>query len=127
LLVVYALAVDAHGWRRWDTSLGLTVMLLAGYQFQSSLWILGTYLFAAYVSWALDGRSVPPLVPAVPIPLARRFEVVNWRPVWLCPAVLAPAFALALLVAWADVRQAEAERTAADLLAAEYNDPERRL
>lgn len=39
-----------------------------------SLWILGTFLFAAYVNYTVNARSVYPLIPAAAILLAKRLE-----------------------------------------------------
>jgi hypothetical protein len=94
-------------------------------------WVLGTYLFAAYFNWALNGRSVLPLLPAVAILIVRRLDqrYAGVRlPGWLGRGVLVPALTLALVVTWADVRQAGAQRLAADRLAAAYAaDPDRQL
>jgi hypothetical protein len=86
------------------------------------LWVFGTVLFAAYVNWALNGRSVLPLVPAVAIVLVRRLECET-HAVWLMPALLAPAAALAFVVVYADAQMANANRTAARQLVAEIKSP----
>lgn len=82
-----------------------------------ALWVLGTFFFAAFINYTVNARSVLPLVPAVGILLARRFD--NFRPV---PSrILAVRVALALLVsgffalwiATADAELANSARTAA--------------
>jgi hypothetical protein len=84
------------------------------------LWILGTAVFAMYVNWALNGRSVLPLVPAFAMILVRRLQREQG---WIMPAILLPAAALALAVTVADAGMADANRTAARQLAAEYPPP----
>jgi 4-amino-4-deoxy-L-arabinose transferase-like glycosyltransferase len=86
------------------------------------LWIMGTALFATYVNWALNGRSVLPMIPAVAIVLSRRLAREP-RHSWLLPLVLAPAAALALAVTFADTLIASAHRTAAQGIVAEYQSP----
>ena len=39
-----------------------------------ALWVLGTFLFAAFFNWTVNGRSLLPMAPAVGILLARRLE-----------------------------------------------------
>lgn len=39
-----------------------------------ALWVLGTFFFAAFVNWAINARSVLPLVPAAAILAARRLD-----------------------------------------------------
>jgi len=39
-------------------------------------WVLGTFTFAAFVNWTVNGRSILPMIPAVAILIARRFEFV---------------------------------------------------
>lgn len=85
-----------------------------------ALWVAGTTVFATYVNWALNGRSVLPLVPPIAVLLARR---LSGAPRWAWPAVLLPAAALALIAAHADVRAAEADRAAARRVVAEWAPP----
>lgn len=91
------------------------------------LWVFGAAVFATYVNWTLNGRSVLPLVPAVSILVVRRLDR-KWAgrswPAWVLPAVLTPALALALAVGAADVAQAEAMRAVAEQAVDEYgSDP----
>ncbi|HEX4590385.1 MAG TPA: glycosyltransferase family 39 protein, partial [Gemmataceae bacterium] len=86
------------------------------------LWVLGTFVFAAYVNWALNGRSVLPLIPAVAMVLVRRLERETGSP-WRMATLLVPAAALALVVTYADARTADANRTAAERLVAEVSSP----
>jgi hypothetical protein len=82
------------------------------------LWVAGTFAFAAWLNWAMNGRSILPVVPAAGILLMRRLDdrrgparAGEWRAVgW----PLVPAAALALAVTWADYRWANSARTAAE-------------
>ena len=86
------------------------------------LWIIGTALFAAYVNWALNGRSVLPMVPAVAMILVRRLDRQTIAP-GVLPVILVASAALACSVTYADTRMANANRTAARQLVAEWTPP----
>jgi 4-amino-4-deoxy-L-arabinose transferase-like glycosyltransferase len=82
------------------------------------LWVLGTFIFAAFINWTINARSILPMVPAAGILLMRRIdrrsvgiarEIRTWRVAW----PLAPAVAVSLLVCWADYTLANTARTAA--------------
>jgi hypothetical protein len=88
-------------------------------------WILGTLVFATFLNWVNNGRSILPMAPAVGIALARRLELglaprqlVRWA---LAPAIAASA-ALAGLVTYADARWANLSRKAASDIAQDYGD-----
>jgi len=100
VLVVGLTAADFY--RRRDAG----ALLLA-------LWVGGTMVFAGFVNWSLNGRSILPLVPPVAVVLTRHpgfAHVPAWR-AWL---PLAPAAALALFVAAGDAALAAANRRAAE-------------
>jgi 4-amino-4-deoxy-L-arabinose transferase-like glycosyltransferase len=90
------------------------------------LWIFGTFLFAAFVNWTVNARSVLPLVPAVAILLVRRLSAeqgASRRRLFLrasVPAVLSGALSLWALAA--DAELANAGRTAAAALQEEARD-----
>jgi len=42
-----------------------------------ALWVLGTFLFAGFLNWTTNARSILPLIPAVGILLARRLETMR--------------------------------------------------
>ena len=42
------------------------------------LWLTGTFVFAGYVNWSINGRSVIPLIPAAGILLARRLDHLSF-------------------------------------------------
>ena len=82
-----------------------------------TLWVLGTFVFAVYVNWTANGRSILPMVPAVGILIARRLEA---RPKFVSPvrliAPLGAAGVLALWIACADAGWADSAKRAADLI-----------
>jgi 4-amino-4-deoxy-L-arabinose transferase-like glycosyltransferase len=84
------------------------------------LWVFGTFVFTGFLNWAINARSVIPLIPAVGILLARRVDTlrtssVRWRPVMLV-IPLAVAGAVSLWLTWADTELANSARTAATLI-----------
>ena len=83
-----------------------------------TLWVLGTLVFAVYVNWTVNGRSILPMVPAAAILIARRAgRGQNLRPMSLklvTPMLLAAIFSL--WIAWADAGWAEAGKQAATLI-----------
>jgi 4-amino-4-deoxy-L-arabinose transferase-like glycosyltransferase len=82
-----------------------------------SLWALGTFVFAVFLNWTVNARSILPLIPAVAILLARRLETRGkfvQRSWWLAPLALAGGVAL-----WAslgDMRLANATRDSAQMI-----------
>lgn len=88
-------------------------------------WVLGTLVFASFLNWVNNGRSILPMAPAVGILLARRLELRAVAAPFVRRA-LVPALGLAALLAavvtWADARWADQSRLAANELAAEYGD-----
>ncbi len=91
-----------------------------------ALWVLGTFLFAGFVNWTINARSVLPMIPAVGILVMRRIErragvgfgTRNERLRLLAP--LAAAAVLALTVCWADYAWAGSARSAATELNQRY-------
>jgi 4-amino-4-deoxy-L-arabinose transferase-like glycosyltransferase len=102
---VLALAAGA-AWRWRDAS----SCLLA-------LWTLGTFLFAGFVNWTVNARSILPMAPAVGILLARRLSEVGLpdRPLrrWGIRLSLLTAAIVALSVARGDFLLAKAVRESA--------------
>jgi 4-amino-4-deoxy-L-arabinose transferase-like glycosyltransferase len=82
-----------------------------------ALWVAGTFLFAAVFNWTVSGRALLPLAPPAAILLVRRLErdrggdgAGGWR-------VLVPVALSAAVAIWAtaaDVRWADAQRTAVE-------------
>jgi len=102
---------DAHAW------------LLA-------LWVLGTFLFAVFFNWTINGRSLLPIAPALGILLARRWERFapgrkSWS--WGLVTGLAASATLAWWTTRADAQLATAGREAANQVCARYSHPARPL
>ncbi len=100
-LCVLALSVTDF-WRNRDAdSLFLT------------LWVLGTFIFATFINWTINARSVLPLVPALAIVIARRLESVKLSRARLA-IPLAVCCLLSLWIASGDAAFANSAREAAD-------------
>jgi 4-amino-4-deoxy-L-arabinose transferase-like glycosyltransferase len=104
---VGALALAFTDWRR-NRDPG-SVLLLT--------WVLGTWIFASFVNWTVNARSVLPLIPAVGILLARRLETLGSlagkRRMAKLVVPLVVSAAVALWVTWADASLANSARDAA--------------
>src|SRR6266478_4774097 len=78
------------------------------------LWVLGTYVFATFVNWSVNARSMLPMMPAVAILVLRRTEALRSdgraRSLnhLLIPIILSAA--VAFLVTRADFVQAQRDR-----------------
>jgi len=95
-------------------------------------WFVGTLVFAGFVNWTINGRSILPLVPALGVLAARRLDGVEgppssrWNLGELAPKDWIPlgaSLATALLVAAGDYAHAASARTAADIIARKYIKP----
>jgi Dolichyl-phosphate-mannose-protein mannosyltransferase len=108
------------------TLAGLSIIVLAGcdmWRHRNAasllllLWVLGTYVFATFVNWSVNGRSILPMMPAVAILVLRRTEALRSdaraRSLnhLLIPIILSAA--VAFLVTRADFVQAQSDRHAA--------------
>lgn len=85
------------------------------------LWISGTFLFAGFLNWTINARTILPMAPAVGILVSRRYEMTmqpNALKNPILPLTLA-AF-LALAVTYADFSLAECQRAAARSVHAEF-------
>jgi 4-amino-4-deoxy-L-arabinose transferase-like glycosyltransferase len=105
---------------------GISIIVLAGLDLWRArdaeslllfLWTLGTFLFAGFVNWSTNGRSILPMIVPVGILIVRRLEL-NARPQRLgllrrAAIPLVSAAALSLAVTWADSRLAETARQGA--------------
>jgi len=77
-----------------------------------SLWVIGTFFFAAIMNWSITARTLLPMAPAVMILLLRRFntsQASNGRALWW---PLLPAALVSLLVTTADYKLANTARLA---------------
>jgi 4-amino-4-deoxy-L-arabinose transferase-like glycosyltransferase len=83
-------------------------------------WTLGTFVFAAFLNWTINARSILPLLPAAAILLARRLDSKPFPPLLrfprllLLPLILSGAISLA--AAASDAELAGSARKAADFL-----------
>jgi hypothetical protein len=77
-----------------------------------SLWVLGTFVFAVFLNWTVNARSILPLIPAAGILLARRLDerekTGRTLTHWIVP--LSVAGALAIWVSAGDMKLAAATR-----------------
>jgi hypothetical protein len=107
---VLGLAVADHRNRRDADSILLT------------LWVLGTFLFAAFFNWTINARSLLPLIPAAAILLARRLDFDEDRMAstrWsegLLIGSLALSAVISLSIAGGDMAFANSERNLASLI-----------
>jgi 4-amino-4-deoxy-L-arabinose transferase-like glycosyltransferase len=94
--------------------------------FLLALWVFGTFIFTGFVNWAINARSILPLIPAASILLARRVEALRRTSTRLHPAFvalpLAAAGAVSLWLTWADTELANAARTAATMIEQQTRD-----
>ena len=85
-----------------------------------ALWILGVFVFAAFVNWSANGRSILPMAPAIGILAARAIQRRPMRR--LGTAAILFSAVLSLLLAASDFQIANASRTAASLVTAQKQD-----
>lgn len=109
---------------------GVSLLALAGADFWRYrdaesllllLWVVGTFIFAGFVNWTTNARSLLPMAPAVGILLMRRIDCCNKinqqrRRLWWVIWPLVPAAFVALMVCWADYRFADTARSAAGIV-----------
>jgi hypothetical protein len=85
-----------------------------------SLWVFGTFVFAGFLNWTNNARSLLPLIPAAGILLARRVESIRMpSPQWIRLAMtlsLVVAGVLSFWITWGDAELANANRRAATLI-----------
>lgn len=90
------------------------------------LWVFGTFLFAGFLNWTVNGRSLLPMVPAVAILAARAVErnsqLTGRRRRWADYAPLAFGLAVGLLGAWGNYALASASNEAANRIVARHAD-----
>lgn len=91
------------------------------------LWFAGTFIFAAFLNWSLNGRSVLPLVSVAGILVARGWRAPGppaetgrlFRSAWVALPLLA-AWVFSLVVMYGDYRLAGTAREAAGVIARSY-------
>jgi len=99
-------------------SVGLVVLRkMTAEAFLLSLWAGGTFLFAAYLNWTINARSVLPMIPAIAILIAYLLEAAGFfetpRSTTKIGAALLASAVLSIWVARADAGLANAGRRAA--------------
>ncbi len=86
-------------------------------------WVLGTFVFASYLNWTTNARTILPMAPAVAILLGRRLDLAGRRrPASrrYLPAALCLTAVLGLVVTAADTSLANAQRRAAGQIMAAF-------
>jgi hypothetical protein len=86
---------------------------------------MGTFLFATQVNWTANARSIVPMAPPIGILIGRRlslFHVGKPFPIKRVTAALSTAFALALILSYADYTLARAGKQAAAELTRKFPD-----
>jgi hypothetical protein len=83
-----------------------------------ALWVLGTFLFAAFLNWTVNARSLLPLIPAAAILLARRLDeekrvVSTWRSSMKLVVPLVLSAVISFSIAWGDMAFANSGRSVA--------------
>jgi 4-amino-4-deoxy-L-arabinose transferase-like glycosyltransferase len=81
------------------------------------LWLAGTYAFAGWVNWTVNGRSMLPLVPAAAILMLRRIDqkgIPRGQVRRACLLPILPAALLSLAATWGDYCLAGSARAAVD-------------
>jgi 4-amino-4-deoxy-L-arabinose transferase-like glycosyltransferase len=120
----------------WGT-VGISLVLLAGLDLHHHrdseslllfMWVIGTFLFAGFINWTTNGRSILPMTIPAGIVITRRLErqtrtyKTNKRsalPRTIIP--LAATLALSFALAWADTGFAETGKAAAATIHEAYN------
>jgi hypothetical protein len=116
----------------WGTA-GLSLIALAATDLYKNkdadslllfLWTIGTFLFAGFINWTLNARSILPMTIPAGILIARRLEIQGMAAGRATlPRPLAPllaAFVVSFAVAWADTGFADTAKTAAAKIHASY-------
>ena len=90
-------------WRNRDAD---SVLLLG--------WVLGTFIFAAFLNWTVNGRSILPMIPAVALLIARRLDFLQApRAAYVVIFPLAASLIISMWVTAGDAALANSARTAA--------------
>jgi 4-amino-4-deoxy-L-arabinose transferase-like glycosyltransferase len=87
------------------------------------LWVVGTFVFAGFINWTTNGRSILPLTIPAGVLIARRLEarapMTDWpRLSTIVP--LAAGLVVSFAVAWADTSFADAAKSGAEKVYMSY-------
>jgi 4-amino-4-deoxy-L-arabinose transferase-like glycosyltransferase len=85
-----------------------------------AFWVAGTFAFAAFGNWTVNGRSLLPLLPAVGILVARRWKFGGQKNPRAVQIILIAGALFAMLVARSDFQLAVAVRRSAQEVFAKY-------
>lgn len=89
------------------------------------LWIYGTFIFASFINWSVNGRSILPMIPAAAFLMMRHIErkgvVFEGKTSSLYLIPLIPAALLAFLVTSADYSLANSAREATAMIHDRYS------
>jgi len=89
------------------------------------LWISGTFIFASFINWSINARSVLPLIPAACILLFRQMGKI--KKTWLLIWPLVPSAIITLLVCASDYTLADSARLAANELCKTYQKENKKI
>lgn len=95
-----------------------------------ALWLAGTLLFAGYLNWSMNGRSLLPLAAPAAVLIVRRLERAAADPATLASAGMIPLALCALLgvlLLQAEGNFADASRQAAARITDKYKPADRRV
>ncbi len=83
-----------------------------------ALWVFGTFIFAAFLNWIINARSVLPLIPAAGVLLARRLDalgIASAKPLrWKATVAVLISGMVSLWIAQADADWANSARRVAE-------------
>jgi hypothetical protein len=85
--------------------------------------MLGTFVFAAFVNWTTNGRSILPMIVPAGILITRRLELLAKPRFHLLPSTIVPllgGLTLSFFVTFADTAFADTGRVAADKIRERY-------
>lgn len=94
-----------------------------------ALWIMGAFAFSGFINWTTNVRTMLPMLPAAGIVIARRLDTVSalrsTPPGITLRLPLFLAGILALIVVWADVSNANCQRSASRQICTQFVDDSR--
>ena len=92
-------------------------------------WVMGTFTFATFINWSVNGRSILPMAPAAGILLGRRItqQGISFKKSSVLFWPLLPTLFVALSVTWADYGLANSARSAVERIYATYGKEKRTL
>ena len=94
-----------------------------------SAWIIGTFVFAGFINWTVNGRSILPMIVPAGIFIARKIEQQpepkRQRRFFTSFLPLAASAFVSLAVTWADTTFANVARLGATTICEQYNDNKR--